>query len=87
MILLGVIGTFLPAAPGVILVFGGMLLGAWIDGFRRTGWVTLTILGVLTILALLGDMLGALIGAKRVGRAERRCAGPRSAALRDSFSG
>ena len=67
LILIGVIGSFLPAIPGVFLVFGGMLLGAWIDGFRRIGWVTLAILGVLAGLALLGDLLGALIGAKRVG--------------------
>lgn len=67
LMLIGVIGSFLPAVPGVILIFGGMLLGAWIDGFTRVGWVTLAILGLLTTLALLGDMLGALVGAKRVG--------------------
>jgi hypothetical protein len=67
LILIGVIGSFLPAVPGVLLVFGGMLLGAWIDGFRRIGWVTLAILGVLACLALLGDLLGTLIGAKRAG--------------------
>lgn len=67
LMLMGVIGSFLPAVPGVILVFAGMVLGAWIDGFRRIGWVTLAILGLLAALALLGDMLGGLIGAKRVG--------------------
>ena len=67
LILAGVIDSFLPGVPGVILVFGGMLLAAWIDGFRRIGWVTLTILGLLTALALLGDLLGAILGAKRVG--------------------
>jgi uncharacterized protein len=67
LILIGIIGSFLPAVPGVLLIFGGMLLGAWTDGFRRVGWVTLAILGVLTALALLGDLLGSLIGAKRAG--------------------
>jgi uncharacterized protein len=67
LILGGVIGTFLPAVPGVILVFGGMLLAAWIDGFRRIGSITLGILGLLTLLALLADVLGGLLGAKRVG--------------------
>lgn len=67
LILMGVIGSFLPGIPGVLLVFGGMLLAAWIDGFRQIGWVTLTILGILTALALLADLLGALAGAKRVG--------------------
>lgn len=67
LMLAGIIGTFLPAIPGVILVFGGMLLAAWIDGFRRIGWLTLAVLGLLAGLALLGDVLGALLGAKRVG--------------------
>lgn len=67
LMLLGLIGSFLPAVPGVLLVFGGMLLGAWIDGFTRVGWGTVAILGLLTVLALLGDVLGGVIGAKRVG--------------------
>jgi uncharacterized protein YqgC (DUF456 family) len=67
LILFGVAGSFVPAVPGVILVFGGMLLGAWVDRFGRIGWVTLAILGLLAALALLGDILGGLIGAKRVG--------------------
>jgi uncharacterized protein len=67
LIIIGVIGSVLPAVPGVILVMGGMSLAAWIDGFRRIGWVTLGILGFLTLLALACDALGALIGAKRVG--------------------
>ncbi|HTW74392.1 MAG TPA: DUF456 family protein [Steroidobacteraceae bacterium] len=67
LMLIGVIGSFIPAIPGVIPLFGGMLLAAWIDGFRRIGWVTLTILGTLAGLALLGDVLGGLIGARQVG--------------------
>ena len=67
LILAGVLSSFLPVSPGVFLVFAGMLLGAWADGFRRIGWVTLVILGLLALLALLGDMLGSLIGAKRFG--------------------
>jgi uncharacterized protein YqgC (DUF456 family) len=67
LILAGVVSSFLPVSPGVFLVFAGMLLGAWADGFRHIGWVTLLILGLLALVALLGDMLGSLIGAKRLG--------------------
>jgi uncharacterized protein YqgC (DUF456 family) len=67
LIVVGVIGTFLPVLPGVILIFGGMLLGAWIDNFERVGWVTLVILGVLTGLVLVVDIVSGLLGAKRVG--------------------
>ena len=66
----GVIGTFLPVLPGAALVFGGMLLAAWIDDFQRVGWITLTILGVLTVLVFLIDLVAAFFGAKRV-RASR----------------
>ena len=67
LIIVGVAGTFLPILPGVLLVFGGMLLGAWIDGFQRVGWVTLVILGILTLLVFVVDVVAGLLGAKRVG--------------------
>jgi uncharacterized protein YqgC (DUF456 family) len=44
-----------------------MLLGAWIDGFQRVGWITLVILGVLTLLVFVIDVVAGLLGAKRVG--------------------
>ena len=67
LIIIGVVGTFLPAIPGVAAVFGGMLLAAWIDDFQKIGWVTLTILGVLTALSFAADILAGLLGAQRVG--------------------
>jgi hypothetical protein len=67
LIIVGVIGTFLPVLPGAALVFGGMLLAAWIDDFQRIGWITLTILGALTVLVFVIDIVAALLGAKRVG--------------------
>lgn len=67
LIVAGVVGTLVPAFPGVLAVFGGMLLGAWIDGFRRIGWITITVLALLTALALLADVAGGVLGAKRVG--------------------
>jgi uncharacterized protein len=67
LILIGIVGTFLPAVPGAVAVFGGMLLAAWIDDFQRIGWITLTILGVLTALTFVFDIIGGLLGAKRVG--------------------
>lgn len=87
LMLMGVIGSLLPAVPGVLLVFGGMLLGAWIDGFRRIGWVTLAVLGVLTILALLSDMLFSVIGAKRVGASRTALFGAAIGGLAGIFFG
>jgi uncharacterized protein len=67
LIVIGVIGTFLPILPGAALVFAGMLLAAWIDHFTRIGWITLTILGFLTVLVFVVDIVAGYLGAKRVG--------------------
>ena len=35
LMVLGLAGTVLPALPGLPLMFAGMLLAAWTDGFGR----------------------------------------------------
>lgn len=67
LILLGLIGVVLPALPGLPLVYAGMLLAAWADGFERIGVWTLVALGVLTVLSLAVDLAATAMGAKRVG--------------------
>ena len=67
MVVVGVIGTVLPALPGVPLVFAGLLLAAWADGFDKVGWAPLVILGLLTALSLVVDFWATAKGAKRVG--------------------
>lgn len=87
LIVIGVIGTFLPAIPGVAAVFGGMLLAAWIDDFERIGWVTITILGVLTALSFVADIFAGLIGAKRVGASRLALFGSAMGAIAGLFFG
>lgn len=67
LILAGVAGTIVPALPGVPLVFAGMLLAAWADHFAHVGPITLTVLGILGVLAMAIDFLAGLAGARRVG--------------------
>lgn len=67
LIVVGFIGTVLPALPGVPLVFAGMFVAAWADGFQHVGLWTLIGLGVLTVIAVAVDFLAGLAGAKRVG--------------------
>jgi uncharacterized protein YqgC (DUF456 family) len=67
LILLGLAGTVLPALPGLPLVFAGMLLAAWVDGFQRiSGW-TVGLLAVLTLISVAVDVAATALGAKRVG--------------------
>ncbi|HWM94868.1 MAG TPA: DUF456 family protein [Thermoanaerobaculia bacterium] len=67
LVLAGVAGTILPALPGAPLVFAGLLVAAWIDGFQKVGWITLAVLFVLMLLTILIEIAAAGMGAKRVG--------------------
>ena len=55
----------LPLLPGTLLVWSGLLLGAWINDFTRVGAVTMVIISVLAALAWALDFVAGLIGAKR----------------------
>ena len=67
LILIGIAGTIVPALPGVPLVFAGLLLAAWAEGFTRIGWPTLLVLGVLTVISLVVDVLSTTLGAQKLG--------------------
>lgn len=67
LVVLGVIGVILPALPGVPLVFAGLLLASWADGFARVGWIPLLILGVCTLASFLIDIFSTTLGAQRMG--------------------
>ena len=67
LVVIGLVGTVLPALPGVPLIFGGLLLIAYQDGFNKVGVIMLVILGVLALLAVAVDYVAAILGAKRVG--------------------
>jgi uncharacterized protein YqgC (DUF456 family) len=67
LVLVGLAGIFLPALPGIPLVFAGMLLAAWNGGFQQIGVGTLVALGVLTLLSVAVDFWATAMGAKRVG--------------------
>ena len=63
----GMAGVLVPGLPGTPLVFGGLLLAAWADGFQNVGVGTIVILAVVTILAFGVDFVSASLGAKRAG--------------------
>src|SRR5258708_19736705 len=76
LVMTGLAGTILPILPGVPFVFGGLLIGAWIDNFQRIGWGTLTILALLTAMAIAVDFFAGVIGAQRVGASKQALAAP-----------
>lgn len=66
-IVVGVAGTVLPALPGAPVVWLGLVLAAWADGFERVGGWTLALLGALALVTFFIDLAAAALGAKRVG--------------------
>ena len=67
LVIAGLAGSVLPAMPGVPLVFAGLVIGAWADDFERVSWLTLTLLGLLTLASFAIDFLATALGAQRVG--------------------
>jgi uncharacterized protein len=85
--LVGLAGIVLPAIPGLPLVFCGMLLAAWADGFTRIGPATLVVLAVLTVLSMAVDFWAAALGAKRVGASRLAIVGALIGTLAGVFLG
>jgi len=72
---LGLAGMVLPVLPGSALVFAGLFLAAWVEGFEYVGAGTLSVLAVLTILTYVVDFVASSYGAKRLGASRYAMAG------------
>jgi uncharacterized protein YqgC (DUF456 family) len=87
MIVIGVVGTVLPALPGAVFVLGGVALAAWIDGFATiSGW-TVGVVAVLAALAFAADYVAAMLGAKRAGASRLAVAGAAIGTVVGVFTG
>ena len=87
LVMLGVLGTVLPVLPGILFVFGGLFLAAWAHDFSRVGWVGLTLIAVLGLLAFAADFVASLLGAKRVGASPKALVGAAIGGLVGVFFG
>ncbi len=87
LILVGVAGTVLPALPGVPLIFGGVLLAAWIDDFQRISVVTVIVLAVLAVIGIVIDYVAAAISAKRAGASKQGIIGAAIGTVAGVFTG
>lgn len=77
----------MPALPGPPLVFLGLLVAAWIDGFTRVGPWTLAVLGVLTVITVVVDLLSTSLGAKKAGASKWALVGAAVGAVLGLFLG
>jgi uncharacterized protein YqgC (DUF456 family) len=84
---LGIAGVVLPVLPGTVLIFGGILLGAWIDDFARISTWTVAVAAVLTVISVICDYVAAALGAKRVGASRQAVIGAMLGTQLGIFSG
>ena len=75
LIVLGLAGTVLPLLPGTVLVWGGIVVGAWIDDFARVGTTTVVVVSVLALLAWALDYVAGLMGAQKAGASKQALLG------------
>jgi uncharacterized protein YqgC (DUF456 family) len=83
----GMAGILVPGLPGTPLVFGGLLLAAWADGFQNVSVGTIIPLAVLTALAFVVDFISAGLGASRAGASRKAVVGAALGALVGIFFG
>ncbi|MDQ3446175.1 MAG: DUF456 family protein [Pseudomonadota bacterium] len=87
LILVGLAGTVLPALPGVPLIFGGVLLAAWIGDFQRISVFTVVVMATLAVLGIVIDYVAAAVSAKRAGASKEGIVGAAIGTLAGVFTG
>lgn len=71
----GLLGSVLPALPGVTLIFISALVYAYFTGFEVVGGWIIALLGLFAALALVADFIGTSYGARRFGASNWGTAG------------
>jgi hypothetical protein len=83
----GLAGVILPAIPGAILIFAGLVSAAWADHFHYVGIGTLLILGILTLLTYGLDILAGAFGVRKFGASKFAAVGAAIGAIVGIFFG
>lgn len=75
LVIAGLVGMVSPALPGPVLLFAGLWMAAWAEGFAHVGAGTVITLGVMAAIAMLLDSLAGAFGARRYGASGRAMLG------------
>jgi uncharacterized protein YqgC (DUF456 family) len=70
LVLVGIAGSILPMLPGIPLVFAGLLMAAWLDGFAKVSVFTIVIIGLIALLALIVEFVASFITVKKAGASQ-----------------
>jgi uncharacterized protein len=87
LVVIGLVGTVLPALPGALLIVAGLVVAAWADGFTKVGVWPLVIIGVIGAASYLVDFAAAALGAKKFGASPRAMVGAGLGTLLGLFLG
>ena len=87
LVLVGIGGLILPALPGAPVVFAGLFLAAWAEGFEFVGAWTLVALGLLAVLTYIADFVAGAFGAKKFGASKKAMIGATIGAVVGLFFG
>jgi uncharacterized protein len=87
LVIVGLVGTVLPALPGAMLIVAGLVVAAWADGFARVGVWTLVVIGAIGAASYLVDFAAAALGAKKFGASPRAMIGAGLGTLAGLFLG
>jgi hypothetical protein len=75
LVVLGFAGLILPGLPGAPLVYAGLFVAAWAEGFAYVGWPWLLLLAAIAALTFAVDFAATALGAKRFGASPRAVLG------------
>ena len=87
LVVTGLVGLVLPAIPGAPLIFAGLLLAAWAEGFSYVGKWTIVALAILALLTYGVDLWATMFGAKKFGASKRAIIGALLGAIVGIFLG
>lgn len=87
LVVTGLVGLVLPAIPGAPLIFAGLVLAAWAEGFRYVGLWTIIALAIFTLLTYGVDFWATMFGAKKFGASKRAIIGALLGAIAGIFLG
>ena len=87
LVVTGLVGLVLPAIPGAPLIFAGLLLAAWAEGFSYVGLWTIIGLAILALLTYGVDFWATMFGAKKFGASKRAIIGALLGAIAGIFIG
>jgi len=87
LVLVGIAGTILPMLPGIPLVFVGIFIAAWLDGFAKVSVLTIIIIGLIALLALIIEFVASFITVKKAGASKYALWGAAIGGLIGFFTG